>query len=242
MYSRKLQQVYKLNRKEAAAYTYYVWGSGVRAPGRRPPAGGGVRHRGSLCVALLCPAFCLSLKLSDKGCSLSKNVFIGPPLIPQACLWGVRVGRCPLGAGSHPKASRDPSFQQVMCPERTCPITLWLSPRDGGEVQSGGWGALGHIWKVGLSGAAGLRKDESLEFRGEKEERSWWSKGNQGTGAAGAPRAGHPWEGPAREEKGPETQLAQPRHSLSTSSCAFQTWSGEGQMGTQVPLLLQILP
>lgn len=33
VYSRKLQQVYKLNRKEAAAYTYYVWGSGVRGPG-----------------------------------------------------------------------------------------------------------------------------------------------------------------------------------------------------------------
>lgn len=33
VYSQKLQQVYKLNRKEAAAYTYYVWGSGVRAPG-----------------------------------------------------------------------------------------------------------------------------------------------------------------------------------------------------------------
>lgn len=32
VYSRKLQQVYKLNRKEAAAYMYYVWGSGVRAP------------------------------------------------------------------------------------------------------------------------------------------------------------------------------------------------------------------
>ncbi|XP_023394994.1 ABC-type oligopeptide transporter ABCB9 [Loxodonta africana] len=29
LYSRKLQQVYKLNRKEAAAYTYYVWGSGL---------------------------------------------------------------------------------------------------------------------------------------------------------------------------------------------------------------------
>uniref|UniRef100_A0A673V3F5 ABC-type oligopeptide transporter ABCB9 n=1 Tax=Suricata suricatta TaxID=37032 RepID=A0A673V3F5_SURSU len=28
VYCRKLQQVYKLNRKEAAAYTYYVWGSG----------------------------------------------------------------------------------------------------------------------------------------------------------------------------------------------------------------------
>ncbi|XP_004385033.1 ABC-type oligopeptide transporter ABCB9 isoform X2 [Trichechus manatus latirostris] len=28
VYSRKLQQVYNLNRKEAAAYTYYVWGSG----------------------------------------------------------------------------------------------------------------------------------------------------------------------------------------------------------------------
>lgn len=42
MYSRKLQQVYKLNRKEAAAYTYYVWGSGVRAPAGRPPVGGGV--------------------------------------------------------------------------------------------------------------------------------------------------------------------------------------------------------
>lgn len=33
VYAQKLQQVYKLNRKEAAAYTYYVWGSGVRAPG-----------------------------------------------------------------------------------------------------------------------------------------------------------------------------------------------------------------
>lgn len=42
VYSRKLQQVYKLNRKEAAAYTYYVWGSGVRAPAGRPPVGGGV--------------------------------------------------------------------------------------------------------------------------------------------------------------------------------------------------------
>ncbi|XP_066227173.1 ABC-type oligopeptide transporter ABCB9 isoform X3 [Saccopteryx leptura] len=29
VYSRKLQQVYKLNRKEAAAYMYYVWGSGL---------------------------------------------------------------------------------------------------------------------------------------------------------------------------------------------------------------------
>uniref|UniRef100_A0A673V3C9 ABC-type oligopeptide transporter ABCB9 n=1 Tax=Suricata suricatta TaxID=37032 RepID=A0A673V3C9_SURSU len=29
VYCRKLQQVYKLNRKEAAAYTYYVWGSGL---------------------------------------------------------------------------------------------------------------------------------------------------------------------------------------------------------------------
>ncbi|XP_004385034.1 ABC-type oligopeptide transporter ABCB9 isoform X3 [Trichechus manatus latirostris] len=29
VYSRKLQQVYNLNRKEAAAYTYYVWGSGL---------------------------------------------------------------------------------------------------------------------------------------------------------------------------------------------------------------------
>ncbi|XP_012586568.1 PREDICTED: ATP-binding cassette sub-family B member 9 isoform X2 [Condylura cristata] len=29
VYLRKLQQVYKLNRKEAAAYTYYVWGSGL---------------------------------------------------------------------------------------------------------------------------------------------------------------------------------------------------------------------
>ncbi|XP_006865440.1 PREDICTED: ATP-binding cassette sub-family B member 9 isoform X2 [Chrysochloris asiatica] len=28
VYSQKLQQVYKLNKKEAAAYTYYVWGSG----------------------------------------------------------------------------------------------------------------------------------------------------------------------------------------------------------------------
>lgn len=34
VYSRKLQQVYKLNRKEAAAYMYYVWGSGVRDPAR----------------------------------------------------------------------------------------------------------------------------------------------------------------------------------------------------------------
>ncbi|XP_072456719.1 ABC-type oligopeptide transporter ABCB9 isoform X2 [Notamacropus eugenii] len=29
VYSQKLQQVYKLNRKEAMAYTYYVWGSGL---------------------------------------------------------------------------------------------------------------------------------------------------------------------------------------------------------------------
>ncbi|XP_036305285.1 ABC-type oligopeptide transporter ABCB9 isoform X3 [Pipistrellus kuhlii] len=29
VYAQKLQQVYKLNRKEAAAYTYYVWGSGL---------------------------------------------------------------------------------------------------------------------------------------------------------------------------------------------------------------------
>lgn len=38
VYSRKLQQVYKLNRKEAAAYMYYVWGSGVRAPAGRSQA------------------------------------------------------------------------------------------------------------------------------------------------------------------------------------------------------------
>lgn len=30
VFLRKLQQVYKLNRKEAAAYMSYVWGSGVR--------------------------------------------------------------------------------------------------------------------------------------------------------------------------------------------------------------------
>lgn len=43
VYSRKLQQVYKLNRKEAAAYMYYVWGSGVRGSGPRqaPPQGAG---------------------------------------------------------------------------------------------------------------------------------------------------------------------------------------------------------
>lgn len=29
VFLRKLQQVYKLNRKEAAAYMSYVWGSGV---------------------------------------------------------------------------------------------------------------------------------------------------------------------------------------------------------------------
>lgn len=31
VFGRRLQQVYWLNRKEAAAYTSYVWGSGVRA-------------------------------------------------------------------------------------------------------------------------------------------------------------------------------------------------------------------
>lgn len=39
-FSRRLQQVYALNRKEAAAYTCYVWGSGVRGQGS------GVHSRG----------------------------------------------------------------------------------------------------------------------------------------------------------------------------------------------------
>lgn len=48
VYSRKLQQVYKLNRKEAAAYMYYVWGSGVRAPSPRQvrPRADGMRRMG----------------------------------------------------------------------------------------------------------------------------------------------------------------------------------------------------
>lgn len=47
VYLRKLQQVYKLNRKEAAAYMYYVWGSGVRA-GRRLMWGVGCKAGESL--------------------------------------------------------------------------------------------------------------------------------------------------------------------------------------------------
>lgn len=35
VYWQKLQQVYKLNKREAMAYTYYIWSSGV-----------GGRHRG----------------------------------------------------------------------------------------------------------------------------------------------------------------------------------------------------
>lgn len=46
VYAQKLQQVYKLNRKEAAAYTYYVWGSGVRAHGARSGRQRGPRRGG----------------------------------------------------------------------------------------------------------------------------------------------------------------------------------------------------
>lgn len=77
VYSRKLQQVYKLNRKEAAAYTYYVWGSGVCAPGLGRSVGGqdtkmegspdqDVSLGPSMSVSawshltLLCPSFCFS--------------------------------------------------------------------------------------------------------------------------------------------------------------------------------------
>lgn len=33
VYAQKLQQVYKLNRKQAAAHMYYTWSSGVCVPG-----------------------------------------------------------------------------------------------------------------------------------------------------------------------------------------------------------------
>lgn len=103
-------------------------------PGRQAPRGGrGVmggagRDDGGLCAWAsgwlpLTLAFCQSPnKLSDKGHSLQENVLIRPPLVSLACLWGVRVG-------SHPKASRDPSFREVLCSERTCPVPFRLSPR-----------------------------------------------------------------------------------------------------------------
>lgn len=39
VYWQKLQQVYKLNKREAMAYTYYVWSSGVGGHCRRFAAG-----------------------------------------------------------------------------------------------------------------------------------------------------------------------------------------------------------
>lgn len=39
VYWQKLQQVYKLNKREAMAYTYYVWSSGVGGQCRRFAAG-----------------------------------------------------------------------------------------------------------------------------------------------------------------------------------------------------------
>lgn len=71
VYFRKLQQVYKLNRKEAAAYTYYVWGSGVRTAGLTCGGGGEMGRSphqnlgpgpfisvsGGLHLTLLCPSF-----------------------------------------------------------------------------------------------------------------------------------------------------------------------------------------
>lgn len=102
-------------------------------PGRQAPRGGrGVMggQGGTTGVSAwasgwlpLTLAFCQSPnKLSDKGHSLQENVLIRPPLVSLACLWGVRVG-------SHPKASRDPSFREVLCSERTCPVPFRLSPR-----------------------------------------------------------------------------------------------------------------
>lgn len=37
VYAQKLQQVYKLNRKQAAAHMYYTWSSGVCVPGHGAP-------------------------------------------------------------------------------------------------------------------------------------------------------------------------------------------------------------
>lgn len=74
VYSRKLQQVYKLNRKEAAAYMYYVWGSGVRAPspGRSDTKMGTLAQVPDAGVTLdFVLTFCFSSEdLSGKKCRL----------------------------------------------------------------------------------------------------------------------------------------------------------------------------
>lgn len=53
VYWQKLQQVYKLNKREAMAYTYYVWSSGV-GDGPGAGVGRGVSPGPRAHVVLLC--------------------------------------------------------------------------------------------------------------------------------------------------------------------------------------------
>lgn len=88
VYARKLQQVYKLNRKEAAAYMYYVWGSGVRvpSPGQVRPWGARDTKNGGPCVWasgwLHLTVLTLSWLSARPRRSLLVNVLRGTPSFP----------------------------------------------------------------------------------------------------------------------------------------------------------------
>lgn len=99
VYSRKLQQVYKLNRKEAAAYTYYVWGSGVCTPGPQAPRRGRGARRGSLCMGVRLVA--LDSTLSSFSL-VPKEAFPQRTQPPEEC-----PRQAPLGPSGLPVGCQD---------------------------------------------------------------------------------------------------------------------------------------
>lgn len=128
VYSQKLQQVYKLNRKEAAAYTYYVWGSGVRAPGpgEGPTTGTDVKVgslardvswvpagvAGHLPMTFPIPACCLctgTLSRKERSLRVSVPTGISLPLHVGSSRALFSARGAPCQGRSHPKASRDPA-------------------------------------------------------------------------------------------------------------------------------------
>lgn len=167
VYSRKLQQVYKLNRKEAAAYTYYVWGSGVCGAGPTVGGGGGWDTK--------------------MGRSLRQGASLGPCVSVSG--WLPLASLCPtfLSAGPWGRSFRKRMQPPSRCLHRASPHSLSpghglarAHPRPGRESPRGHWDpteaavwqVLGHnptaphwsVWPtLGVSHGPSLEDGELLE-------------------------------------------------------------------------------